>query len=246
MLMLDPKTYYELHIKNKSIPEIKHEIRCLKRRIGKLKSDIERQNLPTNNPEITIPGPKDSLPWCIEYLSYIREKLKKDGIEIPMSQNEKRAEDFQEKIEHIKTITYRIKKKDPEYLEVEYFVDLTSLPLKLSVKERGKKEEIRDVMPFFCDTDEEEKEDFLKALKDLYIGEWKPKAKSPYLDDYCNGDEWEVIFTYDDNNRKKRFKGKDYTPYNMEKFEYLLGVRQEEISLHNQLQKALKNARIKD
>lgn len=240
--MISPETYYDMYIKGKSVPEIMHQIRCLKLEIGRLKSEIERGVANFN----MRPSPDTMLHCEREYLEFAREELSYEGIEIPLSQNEKRAIDFQEKIEHIKTITYRIKKKEPTYLEVEYFVDLASLPLKLSVKERGKKEEIRDVMPFFCDTDEEEKEDFLKALKDLYIGEWKPKTKSPYLDDYCNGDEWEVIFTYDDNNRKKRFKGKDYTPYNMEKFEYLLGVKQEEISLHNLLQKALKDARIND
>ena len=124
-MMISPEAYYEEYIKDKSLPEIKHNIRCLKLEMGRLKSDMANGIADWNY----HPSPETKLSCLRDYLSYTREMLLKEDVDIPLSQNEKRAEEFQQRIEHIKTITYRIWKKESKRFEVEYFLDLSVLPL---------------------------------------------------------------------------------------------------------------------
>lgn len=163
-MMIGPETYYEVNIKGKTREEILRKIAGLKREINRLKFAME-------HPEYTVKMyPSEStILWCTRmYLERTIQALADMGQPYEPTLKEKRVIAFDDNIDNIKRVTFRIggffspwrtytvHLEDQVVFETEY----TIMP---PLEELAKDNE-----------EEVTKEEFLSELRDLHIIERLP------------------------------------------------------------------------
>ncbi len=203
-MMISPETYYEFHLKNKDINQVITAIRGLKQEIGRLKK------LSLNTDFIIIsPSYSTRIYWIREYLKKAKETFIKMGGEYIPSKNELKSIKFNENIENIDKIFFETGSYSEDYRY--YSINLQNTTLEVCLKYQqdieSKQYEI-----------ELDKENFLKALSNLYMGEWKKN----YVDkDNLDGVQWSIEIHYQNDIKTTKFIGNNDFPYNFDEFEIL-------------------------
>ena len=207
-MMIAPKTFYDLNLKDKNEKEIISVIRQLKREMKELKETMENPNYVVTEK----PDEATQLECKREYLEEAKKAIEAKGIPYKPTVKEKAALLFEQRIPEIKEIEYRLMiSSDNGYLTTVVFENdianikrLTALDLNPSIYGQKDKEEI------------------LNGLKNLHIGEWNQKYSiDKYGIEATNEFSWDVVITYNDG-KKKKFTGDDVYPYNMALFEELI------------------------
>lgn len=102
MSMICPETYYDMYLKGKTVPEIKTEIRILKREMARLINVMEHPNYqPT-----VCPSEDVRLSCSRDYLERAKQALNDLGVQYTPTKAENRAQVFEDNIPNIEKIEF--------------------------------------------------------------------------------------------------------------------------------------------
>ena len=215
-MMISPETYYEKNLKGKTAAQILVAIRGLKKEISRLKNNIE-------NPSdlcMTDPSEDVRLSCTRMYLERAKQALVEAGGTYVPSKAELKSEEFNANIPFIskvefciggffsgfETRTYTIE-GDNIYMDDEH-----SLIFKHYNLGDGESEEM-------------DKDSFLKGLADLHIGEWcRNYDSSRWGDTVLDGTQWHLYIYYSNGRRPVKIEGSNDYPYNFDKLQELLDI----------------------
>ena len=217
-MMIGPESYYDIHIKGKSIKQIEKEINKLRKEITKLKYRIEK---PCEIEEMVVRCPSDDVVLSCkrDYLERAIQALKDAGGTYKPSEEEKKDREFNKNIPFIKKIEYSVTGyniKDDKKIVVLIDHDGIEIYKEFMFLPENNDRDIDEDMPI-------DKEYWLESLKNLHIGEW--------LDVYdpirfgitvLDGYQWEVNFYFSNGYETKTITGINDEPYNFCEFLELL------------------------
>ena len=215
-MMISPECFYEMYLENKSDKEIITVIRGLKNKIGYLKNVIEDPKYADENK--TTPDELVQIKCNRLYLECAKKALLEAGVTYPASKQEQRVNLFQEKIKDIIKIEFEIGGffQGWSKYDVSYNDDQVIIKKEVSIitPENQNAEQVHTL----------DKDEFLKELKKIYIGEWR-KNYSPSRFGYmvCDGTQWSLEITYKDGECYKIEGDNDY-PYNFDELTELLCI----------------------
>ena|GEM_PF-249313 len=247
--MEDIQMYYEENLKGKTQDQIMIEIEQLKKEMDDLKYFCERNqgNRSIDMPEIInkIKKTRECLKLAKQaYVDaggvYILSEMtdeerryiitpfgeKNDFVYCP-SKDEKKALYFDDNIEHISSIEYTTKSilsnrntgcgvNLTNGLEAYRIVDRYEL-----IDDEFKTSKVKEDFILYNDKDNTPytKEEFLKELKELYIGEWLTYY-TPGMFNFivCDGSSWGLRIGFNNNQNYIAFHGDNFWPYNFDDF----------------------------
>ena len=206
-MMISPESYYEEYLKGKTKEQIMTAIRGLKQEIGHLKNSMEN---PYNDIKTVMhPSEVTRLHWSRKYLDKAKQAYVEAGGTYTLSKSEEKAADFDANINAICKITFNIG---------GYFGGYSSYIVELSEELKAYTKLWEDVEPFT-------KINFIAALKELRIGEWRRRYTTKRFGFMVlDGIQWELEFEYSNGQKPVRFDGDNSYPYNFDKFQRLLGI----------------------
>ncbi len=219
--MISPEGYYEMELKGKSAEEIAKKIRGLKNEIGHLKKTIEN---PDYGAEPIIHPDECTRLWCSRlYLERAIAAYEENGGIYQPSKAEQRAASFDAAIPKITRVIFRIGGFYDGY--ETRTITLTEDYLQLCIEHLLIPTPTNfDIEPDYPMT----REEFLKALKDIHIGEWRRYYdSSDYGVIIMDGTQWELIIEYA-NGRKVEYGGSNAYPFSFDAFCEIIGYEKNE------------------
>ncbi len=206
-MMISPESYYEEYLKGKTKEEIMTAIRGLKQEIGHLKNSME--NPYDGMKTVILPSEDTRLHWTREYLDKAKQAYVEAGGTYTLSKSEEKAADFDANMDAICKITFNIG---------GYFGGYRSYVVELSKELKAYTKIWEDDEPFT-------KINFIAALKELHIGEWRRRYTTKRFGFMVlDGTQWELEFEYSNGHKPVRFDGNNSYPYNFDKFQRLFGI----------------------
>ena len=198
-MMISPGSFYD-EIKDKSVEEIKTEIRRLKRSITKLKTEIEN---PSSEPDRVCPSRDTVIYWSREYLEMAKKALADAGGEYKETKEEERARAFLERLPQLKRLEFEIGGFFGDWEKYVIEIDGDALT--------------RDTVMVLSDLDDPEVETrggLLEYLRDMHLEEWR-RDYSPgrYGIDILDGTQWSLKLEYDDG-KTREYHGDNVYPWN--------------------------------
>lgn len=217
-MLTSPDAYYEMNLKDKSEKEIRCAIRGLKNEIGHLKNIIEH---PDYGSEPLMCPTEETRIWCARmYLERAKQALFKIGATYIPSQAEQKAQKFQENIDYITKITFKI----GGYLGgfETYTINLEDEP----VHYEADRLVLWDVVyPHETTSYPLSKAEFMDAFRELHIGEWRhyydPERFGCII---LDGTQWSLDIEYSNGLKAVRYEGSNSYPYNFYKLKELFGI----------------------
>lgn len=250
-MMMSPDGYYDSFIKGKSVDEILLEIEELKNEIKELKecmgenifmshaSNIESGTITISgivhpvmpNPALYLkPSPATQLYWNRQYLERARQALVEAGGTYLVSEDEIKAQSFQENLPYIdiievETMNYLlgseellfvlsknqidIKKEKCRYVEKKEKGEWVSHLEEHEVTERTIQKNFPQAQEFFVET-----------MKGLHIGEWERRYKDEEHGMYMvqDGGRWAVKIYFSNGGETVTISGDNAYPYNFNEF----------------------------
>ena len=206
-MMISPESYYEEYLKGKTKEQIMTAIRGLKQEIGHLKNSMEN---PYNDIKTVMhPSEVTRLHWSRKYLDKAKQAYVEAGGTYTLSKSEEKAADFDANINAICKITFNIG---------GYFGGYSTYIVEQSEELKAYTKLWEDVEPFT-------KINFIAALKELRIGEWRRRYTTKRFGFMVlDGIQWELEFEYSNGHKPVRFDGDNSYPYNFDKFLRLFGI----------------------
>lgn len=206
-MMISPGSYYEEYLKNKPLDEILKCIRNLKKEICHCKDILEKND--ETNAELRIcPSPQTIISCNLMYLDMAKKALEDAGSNYVMSASEIKAEDFNEKLNYLKSFTFEIGGFCGEYT-------VHSITLEPEIRYSR----FNRYMPEDASAREEygyHKDEFIAMIKELRLGEWKHKYVDPCV---LDGTQWELTIEYNNGYKTQKFYGSNAYPWNFNKLE---------------------------
>ena len=203
VMMICPLSIYE-ELKGKPEKEIRAAIRGFKNQIGRLKKILENPNFE----EFICPSHDVQLQMNREYLQNAIMALINAGFEYSPSKSEEKSDLFNERLEDLMQIEFNVGgffSTHERY--IIKFNETDDAVFTYNVGFSSDSEVIRKTIS---------KQECIKGLQDLYMGEWKRK----YWADVLDGIQWEVkLWFY--NNRQKLFHGSNAFPFSFNKLKEL-------------------------
>lgn len=217
-MMISPESYYEEYLKVKTKEQIMTAIRGLKQEIGRLKNTMESPDYGVK--PIMHPSEDTCLHWTREYLERAKQAYAETGGTYTLSKSEEKAADFDANMDALCKITFSIGGYFGGYRS--YIVELSD-----ELKSYTKLWEDEEPLSLLDDDNKEPftKDNFIAALKDLHIGEWRRRYSTKRFGDMVlDGTQWELEFEYNNDHKPVRFDGNNSYPYNFDKFQMLFGI----------------------
>lgn len=210
--MMTAEMYREIFLKDRTAKQVCENIRVLKNVEDFILISIEDPDFDEKEAHMTLEEVTNRLHRIREYIEEAKETLRNRGCSYYPTEQEKKAQVFDDKIPHIKEVymSYGNKKegfkdfllcldKDPEYV-FQYF---------------GERHQEGS---FLFERNTLKKEEFFKEIEDMEMGKWNPIYKlATYGKKNKGGDSWVVEVAYDDGSSIS-FKGDKVHPYNYERF----------------------------
>ena len=202
-MMICPLSVFE-ELKDKPEKEIRAAIRGYKNQIGRLKKILENPNFE----EVMCPSHDLQLQMNREYLQNAIMALISAGFEYQPSKSEEKSDLFNERLEDLMQIEFNVGGFFSTH--ERYIIKFDETDEALFTYDVGlgyDSEVVRKTIS---------KQECIKELKDLYMGEWKRK----YWADVLDGIQWEVKLWFYHNNQKT-FYGSNAFPFSYEKLKEL-------------------------
>jgi hypothetical protein len=202
-MMICPLSVFE-ELKDKPEKEIRTAIRGYKNQIGRLKKILENPNFE----EVMCPSHELQLQMNREYLQNAIMALISAGFEYQPSKSEEKSELFNERLDDLMQIEFNI----GGFFEghERYIIKFNETDDALFTYDVGFSSDSEAVRKTIS------KQECIKELKDLYMGEWKLR----YWADVLDGTQWEVkLWFY--NNNQKLFHGSNAFPFSFDKLKEL-------------------------
>ena len=207
-MMISPGSFYD-EMKDKSVEEIKTEIRRLKRSITRLKDEIEN---PASEPDMVCPSRETVIYWSREYLEMAKKALADAGGEYKETNEEERARAFLEQLPQLGRLELEIGGFFGGW--EKYVIEFDGDALK------------RDTVIVMGEIEEPEvetREALLEYLSDMHLEEWR-KDYSPerYGVSILDGTQWSLKLIYDDG-KVREYEGDNVYPWNFRELCRLFG-----------------------
>ena len=202
-MMICPLSVFE-ELKDKPEKEIRTAIRGYKNQIGRLKKILESPNFE----EVMCPSHELQLQMNREYLQNAIMALISAGFEYQPSKCEEKSDLFNERLEDLMQIEFNV----GGFFEghERYIIKFNETNDALFTYDVGFSSDSEAVRKTIS------KQECIKELKDLYMGEWKLR----YWADVLDGTQWEVkLWFY--NNKQKLFHGSNAFPFSFNKLKEL-------------------------
>ncbi len=198
-MMISPGVFYD-EVKDKSVEEIKTEIRRLKRSITKLKDEIEN---PASEPDMVCPSKSTVIYWSREYLEMAKKALADAGGEYKETKEEKRARAFLERLPQLRRLELEIGGFYGGWEKYAIEVDGDTL-----------KRDTVMVLSELDDPEVETRKELLEYVRDMHLEEWR-KDYNPgrYGIQILDGTQWSLKLTYDDR-KTREYAGDNVYPWN--------------------------------
>ncbi|CAK7036771.1 hypothetical protein [Tissierella sp.] len=206
-MMISPESYYEEYLKGKTKEQIMTAIRGLKQEIGRIKNSMENPHGGIKT--VMHPSEDTRLHWTREYLDKAKQAYVEAGGTYTLSKSEEKVADFDANMDAICKITFNIG---------GYFGGYRGYIVELSKELKAYTKIWEDEEPFT-------KINFIAALKELHIGEWRRRYTTKRFGFMVlDGTQWELEFEYSNGHKPVRFDGDNSYPYNFDKFQRLFGI----------------------
>ncbi len=214
--MITPGSYYGEDLEGKSKEEIMTVIRRLRRRICGLKRIMEASYYESR----PCPSEYSQLSVARLYLDEAKRALIEAGGEYIPSASEKRDIRFNESIPYIRSIELSVSGfLKGRFEEITHTVGKESV----TVKREGTK--IYELSEIEETAFEMKREDFLSALSELHIGEWRKHYDSSRFGyEVVDGTNWQLCIRYGNGRRSIKIEGSNDYPYNFGELLSLLGT----------------------
>jgi hypothetical protein len=212
-MMIHPEGYYEMFLKGKTQQEVQKEIRSIKSHINSLKKEIED---PQGNEMLMLPTPLTRLKMNREYLARaIQAYEEAGGVYVPTKAEQKSAE-FDQALDSLSKLVFSIGGYFNGYETRTFTVreDKIMLEIESSFHKTvpGRNE--------YSYT----KEEFIAALRNIHIGEWKRNYQPSEI--IMDGTQWELKIDFSNGHKPLRIYGSNAYPYNFRDLTDLLGIRE--------------------
>lgn len=219
-MMISPESYYDEYLKGKTQEQILSTIRGLKQEMGRLKNTLENESL--REQQIVSPSEETRIQCTREYLQRAKLVYSEAGGKYKLSKAEEAAAEFETNLNAINKITLDIGGYFGGYCK--YIVELTDVLSAYKIPWEDKE-------PFdLMNTNENQtfaKSDYLSALSELHIGEWRRRYSTERFGYYVlDGTHWALDFEYNNGHKSIRFSGDNSYPYNFEKLKLLFGIEE--------------------
>ena len=202
-MMICPLSIYE-ELKDKPEKEIRTAIRGYKNQIGRLKKILENPDFE----EFICPSHDVQLQMNREYLQNAIMALINAGFEYQPSKAEEKSDLFNERLDDLMQIEFNV----GGFFEghERYIIKFNETDEAIFTYDVGLGRDSEVVRKPLS------KQECIKELKDLYMGEWKLR----YWADVLDGTQWEVkLWFY--NNNQKLFHGSNAFPFSYAKLKEL-------------------------
>ena len=202
-MMICPLSVFE-ELKDKPEKEIRTAIRGYKNQIGRLKKILENPNFE----EVMCPSHDVQLQMNREYLQNAIMALINAGFEYKPSKIEEKSDLFNERLEDLMQIEFNVGGFFNGH--ERYIIKFSETDGALFTYDVGLSSDSEIVRKTIS------KQECIKELQGLYMGEWKLRYWANVLD----GTQWEVkLWFY--NNRQKLFHGSNAFPFSYVKLKEL-------------------------
>ena len=222
-MMICPETFYEMRLKGKTPEQIMTVIRGLKREITKLKNIVEHPNYELRS-MVIHPTEKVQLSMNYEYLERAKQALAEAGGIYKPSVVEQKALDFNKSIPYINKIEFSIGGYFGGYETKTYTIDDDKIHVDVEHSLILKPSNIGD-----AEIEEIDKQEFLKAFKDLRIGEWRKKYDTYRFNiAVMDGTQWHLEIYFSNGHRPVKIYGDNAYPYNFDRLLELFEIENED------------------
>lgn len=223
-MMICPETFYEMNLKGKSVKEIMKVIRGLKREITRLKNIVEHPNYELRS-MVIHPTEKVQISMNREYLERAKQALVEVGGIYKPSAAEKKALDFDNSIPYINKIEFSIGGFFGGYETKTYTIDENEVHTYVEHSLIPKPSNFDD-----SEIAEIDKREFLEALKDLHVGEWRKKYDTYRFNiAVMDGTQWHLEIYFSNGHRPVKIYGDNAYPYNFDRLLNLFEIENEDI-----------------
>lgn len=178
-MMISPEGYYEVSLKGKPQTEILKEIRSLKREINQLKRYMEEHPL---EPEEMFPTRLTRLKCNREYLDRAIQAYAEAGGIYKPTKAEQKDTAFNESLQHMIRFVFGYGGYFGGYEKRTYTVKGERVLFDLEHSLYLKPSNLPIYEPFT-------KDEFIKGIADLHIGEWKRNYIDPMV---LDGTQWSI------------------------------------------------------
>lgn len=219
-MMISPETYYEEYLKGKTKEQILSTILGLKQELGRLKNTLENESL--REVHIVEPSVETRIQCTREYLQRARLAYFEAGGQYKLSKSEETAADFEANLYAINKITLDIGGYFGGYCKyiIEMMDGLNAYKMLWKDKEPFDLINMNENHPFT-------KSDYLSALSELHIGEWRRRYSTERFGYYVlDGTHWSLEIEYNNGHKSISFSGNNSYPYNFEKLKLLFGIEE--------------------
>lgn len=183
-MMISPEGYYEVSLKGKSQAEILKEIRSLKREINQLKRYMEEHSF---EPEEMFPTRLTRLKCNCEYLDRAIQAYAEAGGIYKPTKAEQKDTAFNESLQHMKRFVFGYGGYFGGYEKRTYTVTGEKVLFDLEHSLYLKHSNLPIYKPFT-------KDEFIKGIAELHIGEWKRSYVDPMV---LDGTQWSIDIEYE-------------------------------------------------
>lgn len=227
-MMISPKTYYDLYLKDKNESEILEKIDELRQEIKELKTIMEHPDyIPENKPD------EATQLWCNRlYLEQAKQTLEAiGGVYIPTNE-EKIAKEFNENLSFIQTIEFESHSYFDGFSNITVTFDNNAAIMEIS----------HFNMSHSSTKIQFDKEEFLDDLSMLGIGEWEESYDTEkYGIVVLDGMSWSLTISFNNDHPTKKVEGCNAYPYNFNQFIELFENIQDEYKLSYTIPNQIKN-----
>lgn len=216
-MMISPEAYYREYLQGKSQSEILQQISLLKKEIGRLKDVMESDE---NSPEaMVMPSPLTRIKCNREYLEMAKLALEEAGGQYELTDEELRDQSFNTKLAAMHRFTLEIGGFFNGYTKYRYTIYEDKVLFDADHNFYLKPTNLPVYEPFT-------KEEFLRGIEGLHIGEWKQSYDNPYV---LDGTQWSICIEYKDGKEPFEIYGSNAYPYNFEELMEFLGIDNSDI-----------------
>ena len=200
-MMISSEAYYDSYLKGKSEKEIMKIIRSLKREINSLKRELEN---PPESVDLVFPDKMTRLTCNRQYLARAIEAYEEAGGEYVPTKMEQKSLDFNRDLANVKKVAFTIGGYFDGYKTSIYTIEGNKVLSEVKHTLRFKP----SFIPEYCSFT---KEEFIDALRNVHIDEWK----KDYTDlNVLDGTQWELEIQFNGNRRPLHIYGSNAYPYN--------------------------------
>lgn len=208
-MMICRETFYNEELKGKTSAQIMTVIRGLKREIKKMKNIVEHPCYEA----AMHPDERVRISCLYDYLERAKQALAEVGVTYVPSAAEQKAMVFDTNIPHINKVVFTIDGELGGHKTKTYTVDGDDI--------RVYAEDFLKFEPFDFEEKEIEKlskEEFLKQLKDLRIGEWRRRYSTERFGySVLDGTQWRMEIYYVNGCKPIKIWGNNAYPYNFDR-----------------------------